>query len=120
MNPFDIINDISYAKRYILEDDKDYIPYIVNNHFSYFGDSIFFANQMNMKSNLDKRLQHDYYFHSLRKSKRKTKWAKKEKSDILECVQKYYNYGPDQAKEAIRLLTKKQIDYIVDKVTPKD
>jgi len=119
MNPFDLVNDISYAKKYILEEEKHYLPFIVNTHFSYFGDSIFFANEMNMNYHLDKKLQHDYYFHALRKNKRKSKWHKKGNEDSLDCIQRYYGYGPQKAKEAAKILSKKQVEYIVKKMTPE-
>jgi len=119
MNPFDIVNDVSYAKKYILENEKDYLPFIINTHFSYFTNSIFYANDMNMNYHLDNKMQHDYLFHSLRKEKRKTKWFKKEKSDTLSSIQRYFNYSPQKAREAIRLLNKKQIDYIVKIMNPE-
>ena len=121
MNPFDIAKDLSSFKKRLItsENEKDYSPFMVNRFFSYFPDTIFYANDMNMNSGLDSLLQHDYYLRGVRKDQRYSKWTKKTKNDKIEAIQKYYGYGLEEAKEASKILNKKQIQYIVDKVNPK-
>jgi len=120
MNPFDIINDLSYNKKNLLENEGDYLPFIANKHFSYFSDTIFYSNELNMNSHLDKQLQHDYYFNIIRKCKRYAKWNKKDKSTALDAVQRYYQYSESKAKEVLKLLNKKQIQYIMHIMSSND
>lgn len=119
-SPFQIADDLSFGKQGILEDDKDYVAFIINRHFSNIPDAVFQSNEMNLNSHLDVRLQHDYYLHSLRKQKRFAKWNKKDKKDeaVIEAIQRYYSYNVGRAKEALKLLTKDQIEYILAKVNP--
>lgn len=119
MNPFDIINDLSYGKKYILEEESHYNPFITNKQFSLFFDTIGYSNEMNLSSHIDNKLQYDYYFHSIRKNKRFTKWPKKDKSDALESIQKYYGYTVPKAKEVLKILSKKQIQYIIKITNPE-
>ena len=103
MNPFDIIKDLSFGKKGLIDtsNEKEYIPFITNKAFSNFSDAIFYSNHLNMNSHLDNKLQHDYYLNSLRKNKRFSKWHKKDKSEALEAIQEYYGYNSVRAKEEI-------------------
>ena len=44
--------------------------------------------------------------------KRFSPWAKKDSIDYLEIVKEYYGYNDDKALQALRILTKDQLDYI--------
>jgi len=119
MTPFDVINSITYTKKPLVVDEaseKMYNPYNVNKGLSYFKDTIFHAQEMNISYHLDSKLQHDYFFNSIRKQKRFAKWVKPEKDADLEAIKIYFNYGYQKAKEAIAILTKEQINYIKEKV----
>ena len=118
MNPFDIINSITYNKKRLIDEtnEKTYNAYNVNKGLSYFKDTIFDAQTMNINYHLDNIMQHDYLFNSVRKQKRYAKWVKKEKDDDIESIKIYFNYGYQKAKEAYLILTKTQIDYIKEKV----
>src|ERR1039458_10696555 len=73
----DLIPSILTTKKYCLEDEKDYVPFIVNRALSYHDDALFYANQLNQMSGLDRRLQYDFLINSIRGKKRYfTKWAK--------------------------------------------
>lgn len=121
MNPFDIAKDLSQYKKGLVtsENEREYSPFMINRYFSFFSDTIFYANDMNLNSGLDPLMQHDYYLRGIKKGKRYSKWFKKEKNSNLEAIQQYYGYNPSKAKEVYKLLNKKQIQYIVDKVNPK-
>ena len=95
---------------------KDYAPYIVNKVLSAEIDCIMFANEMNICNHLDKDMQYSFYLHSIRKRKRFTPWLKKTKIEDLECVKKYYGYSNDKAIQALKILTKKQIQFIRDRL----
>lgn len=118
MNPFDIINSITYNKKRLIDDsnEKLYNAYQINKGLSYFKDTIFYAQEMNMNYHLDNLLQHDYLFNAVRKQKRYAKWVKKEKEDDVEAIKLYYNYGYRKAQEAYSILSKDQLEYIKEKV----
>ena len=118
MSPFDIINSITFTKKRLIDDsnEKDYNAFQVNKGLSYFKDTIFIAQEMNINYHLDPLLQHDYLFNSVRKQKRFAKWIKKEKDADIEAVKTYFNYSYRKAQEACMILNSKQIDYIKEKV----
>jgi hypothetical protein len=118
MSPFDIINSITYNKKRLIDDsnEKLYNAYQVNKGLSYFKDTIFIAQEMNINYHLDPLLQHDYLFNSVRKQKRYAKWVKKDKDADVEAVKLYFNYNHHKAQEACLILSKNQIDYIKEKV----
>ena len=78
--PFDFTRAASDTKEDLIgknpDEEANYIPWLANRHFSYFLDTLIDANYMNQFHVLDKKLQFDYYLHSLTKKKRFTKWAK--------------------------------------------
>ena len=98
-------------------EENDYVPFVVNKALSGHIDCIFYVNEMNKNTHLDKKLQYDYLFHSIRKYNRNfQKWIKNKESDELELVKQYYNFSNDKAKDALKLLSKDQIKYIKTKL----
>lgn len=116
----DWMNSINFNKRNLMEEDpscaKDYAPYIVNKVLSAEIDCIMFANEMNIYHQLDKDMQYSFYLHSIRKRKRFSPWLKKTKIEDLECVKKYYGYSNEKAIQALKILTKKQLQFIRDRL----
>lgn len=111
----DWLNSINFNKENLIEDPhsiKDYPPYIINKCLSGQMDSLMYANEMNMNHHLDKDLQYSFYLNSLRKRKRFSPWIRKDKIDDLECVKQYYGYSNEKASQALKILTKEQINYI--------
>jgi hypothetical protein len=112
----DWLNSINHQKNNILDDDPDsikqYPPYIINRCLSGFIDTVMFANEMNINSHLDSKLQYTYYLNSIRKKKRFSPWLKKDKINDLELIKQYYGYSNEKAKSALSLLNKDQINYI--------
>ena len=104
----DFLNSINDSKVNAMDADSNcerlYPPFIVNRCLSYFNDSILYANEMNLYSNLDKKLQYDFYLNSLRKRKRFSKWLKNESSDDLDFIKQHFNYSDRKAKDALELL----------------
>src|ERR1017187_7824331 len=90
----DLIPSILTTKKYCLEDEKDYVPFIVNRALSYHDDALFYANQMNILSGLDKKLQYDFLINSIRARKRYfQRWAKIIKTDQLKAIKLYFRYS---------------------------
>ena len=113
MNPFDYLNAILLNKKQLIVDDiteKDYSPFMVNRGLSYHKDCIMYANEMNRRHFLDKKLQNDFLINTVRSQKRPfAKWVKSAKSEDLECIKKVFGFSDNKASEALRLLSKEQI-----------
>ena len=116
----DYLNSINLSKKDLMEDDpdweKNYPSYVINKCMSHHMDTIVFANEMNRYPNLDKRLQYDFYINTVRARKRFSPWGKKEKVKDLELVKQYYAYSNEKAKQALRILSPTQLDYIRNKL----
>lgn len=115
MTPFDFIEAISHTKKDLFEDatvEKVYSPFLTNRGLSFFSDTILYANEMNLRSTLDKRPQFTYLLNSIRSRKRYSKWFKKEKTERLDIVSEYFGYSTSKAKDIIRILTDEQIKSI--------
>jgi hypothetical protein len=112
----DWLNSINQTKQNIMDDDpsaeKEYAPYIINKCLSGQIDCILFANEMNMNHHLNKDMQYSFYLNSLRKRKRFSPWLRKDKVTDLECVKKYYGYSNEKASQALKILTKEQLNFI--------
>jgi NACalpha-BTF3-like transcription factor len=93
--------------------EKDYVPFMVNRGLSYFGDTVMYANEMNMHASIPKKWQFEFYLTGLKKKKRFSKWAKKEStSDDLKLIMQEYNYSSKRAQEALDMLTDEQLKSI--------
>ena len=117
--PFQYINDLSNEKKYLMDNglfEKEYVPHQTNRFFSYFSDTIMLANMMNTTYSLSNRMQHDFYFHEVRKRKRWTKWFKAETSDDLQLIKEYYKYNDQKAREALSILSEEQLNDIRKKL----
>ena len=115
----DILNSINQTKENLLSKDprleKDYVPFVINKCFSYFPDTIFYANRMNQAAFLDKKLQYDYYIHSISKRKRFSKWIKPEENKDLEIVKQIYGYSDARAREVVDMLPMDKLRELVQK-----
>lgn len=118
-NPFDYVNSILQNKKNLIVDEqteKDYTPFLVNRSLSYHKDCIIYANEMNRRHFLDKKLQFNFLINTIRSQKRPfAKWVKSEKSDDLECIKTVYGYSDTKAREALRLLSNEQIQQLKEK-----
>ena len=115
----DCLNSINQTKKNLIDEDpsleKDYSPYIVNRIYSGHLDSIMFANEMNRYHFLPKKLQYDFFLNTLRPKKRFSPWLRKDKIKDLELIKRYYGYSNEKAKQALRILTNKQLNFIRSK-----
>ena len=106
----DIIPSILQNKKNVLEDEKEYAPYIVNKALSFHKDCVLNANEMNKRPNLDPLLQYHYLLNTIRGYKRPyQKWLKRETIDDLETLKEYYNCSSEKAKEILSVLSNDQI-----------
>lgn len=117
----DYLNSINYTKQNLMDGDdneweRKYAPFIINRCLSGFIDTILFANEMNMNSHLDKKLQYDFFINIIRPKKRFSPWLKKEKFNSLELVKQYYGYSDEKAKMALKILNEEQLEFIKSKL----
>lgn len=112
MNPFDYVTAILVNKKNLIVDDqseKEYVPFLTNRSLSYHLDCVMFANEMNRRHHLDKKLQFSYLINTVRGKKRPYgKWSKPEKLDVLECVKLVYGYSDSKARQILPLLSTEQ------------
>jgi Bacteriophage clamp loader A subunit len=115
----DWLNSINQTKKNILDEDpsleKEYPPYIINRCLSGHIDCLIYANEMNMHTDLDKKLQYDFFINSVRTKKRFSPWLRKDTIKDLDYVKKYYGYNNEKAKQALRILTQEQVNFIKSK-----
>ena len=120
INPFDFVNSITSQNVSMYNDDsyvhadldKQYNTWLTNMALANYNDTIFYANEMNKNHGLSSKMQYDYLFHSIRKYKRRGKWGKRVLPDDIDLVKTYYNYNTEKATQALKLLTKDNLDYI--------
>jgi len=121
-NPFDYVNEILQGKKQLIVDDyteKSYESFLTNRSLSYHKDCIMYANEMNRRHFLDKKMQNDYLLNTVRSRKRPfSKWAKAEKSEDMACVKTYFGLSDAKAREVLRLLSDEQIRELKDKTDP--
>lgn len=113
-SPFDIVTDISFKKEYIYDEEADYVPFLTNRAFSYFPDTIFYANEMNRHAAIPSKMQHDFYFYAIPKKKRFSKWAKAPKHEDLALLMDVYKYSIDKAKQVLPLFSAEQLQELRD------
>lgn len=115
--PFDYVNSISQTKKDMMADgddltEKGYLPFITNRHFSYFMDTVMFANEMNKYPDLDKRLQYDFLRLTIRSGKRYHKKASshitEDQQNVIDAVKFVYGYNNERALEVMEILSPDQ------------
>lgn len=111
----DIIPSIQQTKKIVItpENERDYVPFVVNRSISFHLDMVMPANQMNLQPSTDNLLQYHYLLNTVRAYKRPfQKWQKREIIENLEAVKEYFGYSNEKAKEALTILSNAQIEEI--------
>jgi Bacteriophage clamp loader A subunit len=121
MSPFDFIKSFNEKTKYLLVsdlDEKDYSPFVVNKGMSFMQECVPFANEMNRYYDLDKKMQHDFYYYGVPKGKRFGKWLKKEANDSsVALLMDYFNINNLQAQKYLDLLSDEQLEIIKNKMS---
>lgn len=116
MNPFDCLNAINVTKEPIVVDEvteKQYPAFMVNRGLSYFPDTLFLANELNLYHEIPNRWKADFLLLSVSKKKRFSKWASREKPpETVELVKQYFGYNTERAVQALTLLTDEDLAHI--------
>jgi hypothetical protein len=115
----DWLNSINKTKENLMDNDpsaeKDYSPYIINKCLSGYIDRLMFVNEINQYHFLPKKMQYDFFINSLRINRGFSPWIGKDEIKDLEYVKRYYGYNNEKAKNALRILTKEQLNFIKSK-----
>ena len=115
----DWLNSINQTKKNLIDEDplleKEYSPYIINRIYSGHLDAIMFSNEMNQYHFLPKKMQYDFFLNTLRSKKRFSPWLRKDEIKDLDLVKRYYDYSNEKAKQALRILSKEQLNFIRSK-----
>jgi len=116
-NPFEYLNSINVTKKNMMRDsendelaEKQYSAFMVNRGLSYFQDTIALANEMNLRSNLDNKLQYEFLLNLVRKRKRFSKWHKKDANQYVDLIAEYYKCSQRKAFEIINTLEPNQVE----------
>ena len=111
---FPFLNDLYHDKKYIFNEDteSEYNSYMINRYMSANLDTAMYAQEMNEKHFLEKKLQHDFYFYAVRPNKRYSKWIKSPKQEDVELLMEYYNYNRQRAEEVLHLHSEDDLEYI--------
>lgn len=134
-NPFDYVSALSGPKQQDLisldmeernitreEAESEYNAFMVNRSFSYFPDTILYANEMNIYSTiLAPTLQNDFYLNSLRPRKRWAKWAKssgKKDMENIQIISEYYQMSISKAQEVSDLFSASDMKMMKDFLHP--
>ena len=114
----DWLNSINHTKVNLLEENPDakYPAYIINRCMSGHLDTVLFANEMNLNHHLPLDMQYSFFLNSVRKRKRFSPWLRKDEIKDLDLVKRYYGYSNEKAKQALRILTNEQLNFIKSKL----
>ena len=105
-SPFDFLNSINFSKKNLIEDtedEKQYVPFIVNRGLGYFQDTVMLANEMNVNCHIDNKMQYDFLKNTVRKRKRFSKWLKAEDDRKVDILVAYLGYSRSNAKHVADL-----------------
>lgn len=117
-NLFDILDDISFQKKGILDDNniKDYNPFIINKFLSSSPDCLPFVQEMNLSWKLPKILQYQFYLKSLPKRKRYFNNVFNNKDRNLQIISEFFNVNTSKSKEILTLVNKNDIEDMKNKL----
>lgn len=114
----DILPSIQLTKKHVLEDEKDYNPYMVNKFISLHDDGLFYAAEMNRYPQLSKMAQYTFYLHALKSRRRPfVKMAKPVKQEDVELVKQYFGYNEIKARDVLGILNTNQLEMIRKSLT---
>lgn len=110
LSPFDFIKSINEKTGNLMEvspeTERDYTPFVVNRGMSFSSDTILYANEMNCLPFVERRMQYDYLYASVRRRKRFDKWLKPEggNEELVHAVMQRYGINRRRAEEYILLM----------------
>jgi len=114
-------NSISNGKK--IEIDGDYSQWRINNILATYEGLPLVVNEVNIYHSITNQMHYDYLHGFIRKQKRWSKAESKEeknkreaKEALISLISEYYKYNNVRAKEALKILTHEQIEFIKEKL----
>ena len=112
----DFLKSINQSKDNIIDKDplteKEFPPFVVNRTLSYFLDTVMYANEINLRSSAENKLQFDYLLNTVRSKRRFSRWLKPGENNDLDAIKEYYGYSNQRAKEVLDILSGEQLSFI--------
>lgn len=94
------LNSLNYDKNYVFSKDDTYVSFIVNRNFTYFPDTVFYSVDISMHSqHIPDQMNYLYWFNSIPKRRRYTKFFKKERTKEIEALVWAYDISYNKAEE---------------------
>ena len=114
-------NSIAKGKKIIIDDD--YSQWRINSVLSGYRGLTKIVNEINIHYGVTDQMHYDYLYGSVRKQNydrakaetEKEKKDRKKKEELQTLVSEYYKYNIVRAKEALKILTAEQIEFIRNK-----
>lgn len=102
MSPFDVFKNVSNDTKE-LEDLSGHVPFIVNRLFGGFPDTLFYAQELNVRGGIPKDLQYHFLFNLVPKRKRYGKWTKKDEADkaVEDLMEMFPELSPKELRMAV-------------------
>jgi len=120
----DFLNSINVTKENLMETEnpeenllaiKQYNPFVINRFMAGSMDTVLLANQMNMRPNMAKKSQYEWFLATVRQRKRYAPWLKPVVDDNLSAVMEYFNCSDSKGREYLNILTQDEISFIHNK-----
>lgn len=118
MSFFDVLNNVTQSKEYIYSEEleKDILPFMLNRGMSNFPDCVLYANEMNIRQNVTKKMLYDFYHLAIQpKKKRFSKWSKPQKDEDIALIRKFYGCSVSVAEQYYMIIGEEGIDHIKEK-----
>jgi hypothetical protein len=119
MKLFDAIELMSSGKQYMYDEEveKAIVPYMVNTAFSQHYDTIMFANELNLRPDVTKKMCYDYYHFAIQpKKKRYAKWGSAKQDNDIIMVADYYKCSFPVAEQYRRMMNDDQMKALAEKM----
>lgn len=113
-NPFNYVNAINLGID--LNVDTDYNAFITNRALSFYPDTLFVANEINLHSDLDPQMQFDFLRTMITPRKRFAKWPKPVKQRAASVLSKRYQISMSKAYQYQQFYTDEEIDQLEQEI----
>ena len=112
----DFLKAINQSKKNIIDEDpmteKEYLPFVVNRTLSYFLDTVLYANEVNVQSHTDNKMQFDFLLNTIRANRRFSRWLKPEENEDIDAIKEYYGYSSQNPRDVLDIFTRSQLSLI--------
>jgi hypothetical protein len=116
-SPFDYVKSFTTTKVNLYETEalfiKDYVPFVVNRALSNDPRCALFVDALATYPDLDKKLQHDFYFYGLPKLKTGSMWTKKQDAELnmdhVKILATDLNVSIERAIELLPLIDEEEL-----------